>query len=706
MWERRPTVRARVGSYKQWLKRWHCQPQVRGLTGIKVRGTIAWAYSPSGIFSYEGEEWRPIQAPFDDCVKALLVENDGSLRVIADSSLWHLTGGKWVKEGDAPEVNCWAAASDGSVWAIGDGYLWRRQHQWDPIVKVPSGVQVRCIACWEDQVAVATDWGLWFLQGKRPHFKELIQGYTKLPTDDIREAIYDRWGHLWLATDRGVVIVCGGDGFLWLKEDDGVPILELTGLALGSDGSLWLASAYGAMALIWGQWHYFASPRWLPGDRVVSVGVLETGEAIVATNDGIAHLIEKEMTLREKAQQFGEQVKGRHWRFGYVTTRGLASPGDPATGRVHISDNDGLWTALYAAAELFHYKTAEREGKSEEAQEALRAATESLKAVLFLEKVTGIPGFPARAVRNKTEPEFCQPHPEWHLSEDGQWEWKGDTSSDEIVGHFFVYWVAYELMPDGELKTELVATAQRVMDHIINHHWYLIDCDGQATTWGVWAPERLNHDETWWGDRGLNSLELLSFLKATYRMTGEKRYETLYKKMIQDHHYALNTVKQKIVIDGLTNHSDDQLAFLSYYVLLRTEDDLDLRRLYVASISRTWQLEKAERCPLWNFVYGAVTGKDCAVEESVRTLQEIPMDLVHWTVRNSHRADIRFTSRPGRFGEKQAELPLPFTERPMHKWNGNPYRLDGGSDGRVEEDPTFFLLPYWMGRFFGLITED
>jgi len=48
---------------------------------------------------------------------------------------------------------------------------------------------------------------------------------------------------------------------------------------------------------------------------------------------------------------------------------------------------------------------------------------------------------------------------------------------------------------------------------------------------------------------------------------------------------------------------------------------------------------------------------------------------------------------------------LPASERPMMKWNGNPYRLDGGDGGRTEEDGTFFLLPYWMARYHGLFEE-
>jgi hypothetical protein len=39
------------------------------------------------------------------------------------------------------------------------------------------------------------------------------------------------------------------------------------------------------------------------------------------------------------------------------------------------------------------------------------------------------------------------------------------------------------------------------------------------------------------------------------------------------------------------------------------------------------------------------------------------------------------------------------------KWNGNPFRIDGGNLGRTEDDGAFFLLPYWMGRYLGLLLE-
>jgi len=43
-------------------------------------------------------------------------------------------------------------------------------------------------------------------------------------------------------------------------------------------------------------------------------------------------------------------------------------------------------------------------------------------------------------------------------------------------------------------------------------------------------------------------------------------------------------------------------------------------------------------------------------------------------------------------------------ERAMIKWNGNPYSIASGYGGLLEEDGTAYLLPYWMGRYYGFIT--
>jgi hypothetical protein len=79
------------------------------------------------------------------------------------------------------------------------------------------------------------------------------------------------------------------------------------------------------------------------------------------------------------------------------------------------------------------------------------------------------------------------------------------------------------------------------------------------------------------------------------------------------------------------------------------------------------------------------------------------MDMVEWSVRNSHRLDVPMDPMNDRHGDHQALIVLPYDELPISKWNGNPYNLDGGNGGHGEDDGAYFLLPYWMGRYHKFI---
>jgi len=156
----------------------------------------------------------------------------------------------------------------------------------------------------------------------------------------------------------------------------------------------------------------------------------------------------------------------------------------------------------------------------------------------------------------------------------------------------------------------------------------------------------------------------------------------------------------------MQNHSDDLLAFLSYYPLLKYEKDpVLLNDYYRKSIRRTWGLVREKRNPLWNYIYGAsMPGEDFDAEGAAWFLRRAPLDLVYWGVRNSQRADIEIDpGRGGRPGELQAKKPLPPDESFMLKFNENPYRLDGFWNGTNSETPSYWLLPYWMGRYHGFI---
>jgi hypothetical protein len=479
-----------------------------------------------------------------------------------------------------------------------------------------------------------------------------------------------------------------------------LPIAEFTVAAVESSSIVWIGTAKGAMRVRRDRQavEYFAGPRWLADDHVTGIG-LDGSVVWLETPKGFSRIEYAPTTLADKSRAFVERVQARHNRWGLTASSQLRVAGDLSTNQPVSTDNDGLWTAMYVAAECFRYKVTADPGARENARRGLQA-------IMRLESITGIPGFPARSfvkVGDDVQPRDG----EWHDTPDKTWRWKGDTSSDEIVGHYFVYPIYDELVADDEEKSALRGAIERITNHILDHDYQLIDVDGQRTRWGWWGPNAIwdDPDET-----GLRALHILSHLRVALHMTANAqyraRYQRAYDELVNTHKYHLLTRNQKIMVPGHINHSDDELAFLSYYPLLRYEMDPKLLDVYKHSLERSWQIERPERNPLWNVIYAAGTGaREFDRAESLRTLQEIPMDTIGWTVTNSQRQDVPIDPMSDRFGHKQALIVLPYDELPMSKWNGNPYNLDGGNGGRSEDDGAYFLLPYWMGRYHQLFDE-
>jgi hypothetical protein len=484
--------------------------------------------------------------------------------------------------------------------------------------------------------------------------------------------------------------------------ESGVPLptTRFTVIHLQSPSITWIGTPHGAVRLNRERStrEYFGGQRWLPDDRVTGIGF--EGDAIwLETPGGFARIDFKALTLAEKSRVFVDRIQARHNRWGLTADSHLRTPGDLSSNQMVSSDNDGLWTAMYVAAECFRYRVT---GEADAREHARRG----MQAIMRLEAITGIPGFPARSFIKIGED--VQPKDgEWHDTPDRVWRWKGDTSSDEIVGHYFVYPLYYDLVAGEAEKPALRAAIDRITNHILDNDYQLIDVDGKRTRWGWWGPEAIWEDPD---ETGLRALHILSHLRVALHMTGtaqhRARYLAAYDDLVNRHRYHLLTRNQKIMVPGHINHSDDELAFLSFYPLLQYEKDEKLRDVYKQSLERSWQIERPERNPLWNFIYAVGAGaSEFDRDESLRTLREIPMDQIRWTVRNSHRLDVPLDPMLDRQKRRQALIVLPYDELPMSKWNGNPYNLDGGDAGRSEDDGAYFLLPYWMGRYHKLISE-
>ena len=95
-----------------------------------------------------------------------------------------------------------------------------------------------------------------------------------------------------------------------------------------------------------------------------------------------------------------------------------------------------------------------------------------------------------------------------------------------------------------------------------------------------------------WEERGLNSMSVLSYLAVAAHVSGRDRYRRAARELVEKHSYDANTLFPKNQIGPASgNQSDDEMAFMNFYNLIRYETDPRLRSMYAFAFHRYWQLE-------------------------------------------------------------------------------------------------------------------
>ncbi len=528
----------------------------------------------------------------------------------------------------------------------------------------------------------------------------------------IRQVVADSSGHVWIASDQGVYITDGESWWHPLNRSDGMPYEDVLCLAHAPNGDVWGGTTLGAWRLRNGEWRYFWGKRWMPGNHVNAITVDKASAAWLSTDGGIAKIEENRVTLAEKAAHYEEITQARHNRGGFFTSVGLKTPGDTGGGYMQeASDNDGLWTALYVAAEALRF------GATKDPQ-SRKHGRHAMDALLDLTRLSGYPGFPARAIIRRGETASGY-DPEETVRIDGEADkiWyaspknpnilcKGDTSSDELDGHYFAMYVYYDVAADAQEKRAIQEVCRAITNNLLDHDYTLVGSTGRKTRWGVFGPQYLNDDPRWFDERGLNSIEMLCYLKVAAHICGDKRFSDAYEELINKHHYLLNTLNYRRGQSWwAVNHSDDELAWCVYYPLIMLEREPSRRAILTQGLMSSWKGLEAEHSPFYNFLTGAMIGKPLGVAEGVEMLQDWPWELIDWQVKNSHRHDVTLRTAQGGRNRNEIDRVLPVSERRVMRWNGSPYEPDGGNDGRSEEDGAAWLVSYWLGRYHKLIAE-
>ncbi|BBI32319.1 S-layer homology domain-containing protein [Cohnella abietis] len=137
--------------------------------------------------------------------------------------------------------------------------------------------------------------------------------------------------------------------------------------------------------------------------------------------------------------------------------------------------------------------------------------------------------------------------------------YKGDTSADEILGHMYMYKIAYDTLctgpnADEELGALIANASGEFARHVINNGYTIVDITGQPTTHGKYNGDTFGRTEDAGEDTALRAAELMTIFKTAAYLTGDSKFLDEYRKVARDYIYPSVFADEdayKDVVDGI-----------------------------------------------------------------------------------------------------------------------------------------------------------
>lgn len=376
----------------------------------------------------------------------------------------------------------------------------------------------------------------------------------------------------------------------------------------------------------------------------------------------VCSLVPAALASEADALAISANIQARHMPFGTILDPINASPtSDQIVGYTRCGDS-ALWTGAYLAAEAFRYRVT----RSADALKNVKAALAGLKA---LADVTGDNRL-ARCMFLADSPyaaDIANQEASNTIHVAPPWIWVDNTSRDQIVGAFFGLGVAYDVVDDPAVKSGVSDLATRLIGFISRHRWS--PNDDISSTFEL-RPESLQA-----------LLEVARHVNPANTVSGP---------------FLVAPVKTAVLVDVQSNSSyfKFNLDYMSFYHLVRLQNNGDNRGAYRIVRDFTAPHQNA----FFNLVDRALEGANASRDAETRAL------LDQWLLRPKRDAWVDLT-KTVQVCFSQACFPVPVPLRPPADfiWQVTPFQLTGGGPGIVENAGIDYLLPYWMGRYYGVI---
>jgi hypothetical protein len=376
------------------------------------------------------------------------------------------------------------------------------------------------------------------------------------------------------------------------------------------------------------------------------------------------------------------EIRQRHMPYGTILAPVYAAPSSNQIVSYSRCGDSAIWTGHYLAAEAFRYNVT----RSPDALVNVRAALEGLKSLI---DITGT-NLLARCLVPVSSPYAGAitreeaPHGAHLATLNGvQYHWIGNTSRDQYCGFFFGLGVAFDMVDDPAVRSSAAALATRALDFLISNGWNVRMPNGAiSTTFAVRADQQLT-------------------LLQIGRRLNPNRFSNTYSL-----YRFFNAVSTGIpigaeVLDDHNSYFKFNLDTINLYHLIRLESS-SFRTFYDGAYDLLRRTTDDHGNAHFNLIDRALRGPDPARDADTRAY------LRDWLLRPRRDFPVDLRGRYEACGPDRACQPIPVLERVRTDflWQRSPFLLFGGGDGFIEAAGIDYILPYWMGRHYGVISAE
>ena len=274
-------------------------------------------------------------------------------------------------------------------------------------------------------------------------------------------------------------------------------------------------------------------------------------------------------------------------------------------------------------------------------------------------------------------------HSSWTTTYDGEsYTWLGNTSRDQYSGAFFGLSVAYDLIDDEVMRSQIRDVVTRMLTFLVSNGWNVRMPDGSYSTTFVQRPE-----------------QQLSFLQVGRRVD-PARWDLVYRA----HRASLaSSVSAPIVFECQDPHGSYykfNLDHINLYNLIRLEERGLYRAMYLVAFNRLRDCTGGHGNAHFNMIEHGLRGANEVRDAETREL------LGLWLQRPRRDWFVDNSGSYAACGENRSCTPIRVDVRynTDFLWQRSPFQLRGGGDGTVPTPGVDYILPYWMARWYGVLT--